>query len=76
MKLSTLSAVEIILFNLAILFVFQPKFLFAVLKIKPHTERVMRHVFTGLGIVTICFLFAWSFYFGAVLFLLKQSVLN
>ena len=76
MKLSTLTAVEVIIFNLAIIFVFQPKFIFSTLKIGPLTEKTMRTVFTGLGIITICFLFAWSFYFGAMLFLFKQSVLN
>ncbi|MCX6113412.1 MAG: hypothetical protein NTY22_09090 [Proteobacteria bacterium] len=76
MKLSTLTTVEIILFNLAIIFVFQPRFIFSILRIGPVTEKTMRIIFTGLGIVTICFLFAWSFYFGAILFLFKQSVLN
>jgi len=76
MKLSTLTAVEIILFNLAIIFVFQPKFIFSTLKIAPATEKTLRIIFTSLGIITICFLFAWSFYFGAMLFLFKQSVLN
>ena len=76
MKLSTLTAVEIILFNLAIIFVFQPKFIFSMLKTGPVTEKTTRIVFTALGIITICLLFAWSFYFGATLFLFKQSVLN
>ena len=76
MKLSTLTAVEIILFNLAIIFVFQPKFIFSMFKIGPVAEKTVRVVFTGLGIITICLLFAWSFYFGAMLFLFKQSALN
>jgi hypothetical protein len=76
MKISTLTVVEIILFNLAIIFVFQPSFLFSMFRIKPNWEKTFRSILTGLGIVTICILFAWSFYFGAVLFLFKQSVLN
>ncbi|MEI6092129.1 MAG: hypothetical protein WCQ47_00420 [bacterium] len=76
MKLSTLTTVEIILFNLAIIFVFQPKFIFTMLKVRPASEKILRMIFTGLAIMTICVLFAWSFYFGAILFLFKRAVLN
>lgn len=76
MRISTITAIQILLFNLAFLLVYQPRFLFYFFKMAPSTERTVKIVLTSLGIVTICILFGWSFYFGATLYLYKQSVLN
>ena len=75
MKLSTLTLVELILFNLAFILVYQPRFIFKILPIKDTGEEVLSKALTWAGIVTMCVLFVWSFYFGAMLFVYKRSML-
>jgi len=75
MKFSTFTIVEIVLFNLAILFIYQPQFVFELLKLNGTKEAALKKMFAVLGIITICALFAWSFFFGATLLIYKQTLL-
>ena len=75
MSFALMSVVEILLFNLAFILIYQPAFIFHVLKISTETEKKFQHAMMVLGIIVLCILFAWSFYFGATLFIYKQSLL-
>ena len=75
MSFAFMSVLEILLFNLAFILIYQPAFIFDVLKISEGTEKKLRNVMTVTGIITLCALFAWSFYFGATLFVYKRSLL-
>lgn len=75
MKLTILTAVEILLFNICIVLAFQPKFLFKLLNIDARHEKKIRMVMTGLAVFFICILFCWSFLFGSTLFLYKQALI-
>ena len=75
MKLSTLTIVELVLFNLAFILIYQPRFIFRLFSVKPEFSDLLSKILTSLGAIVICVLFVWSFYFGAVLFIYKKSLL-
>lgn len=70
-----MSVIEILLFNLAFILIYQPAFIFHFLKVSPETEKKLHQAMMITGIIFLCILFAWSFYFGATLFIYKQSLL-
>jgi hypothetical protein len=75
MSFALMSVVEILLFNLAFILIYQPSFIFHFLKLRTETERKIQHIMMIAGILVLCILFGWSFYFGATLFIYKQSLL-
>ena len=75
MSFAFMSVIEILLFNLAFILIYQPAFIFNVLKISDGTEKRLRGIMTVTGIMALCVLFAWSFYFGATLFVYKRSLM-
>lgn len=75
MTFAFMSVVEILLFNLAFILIYQPEFIFHVLKVGAETEKKLKHIMMVCGIIFLCILFGWSFYFGATLFIYKQSIL-
>ncbi len=75
MSFTMMSVLEILLFNLAFILIYQPTFVFNLFKISDGTERTLRSIMTVAGIITLCALFAWSFYFGATLFVYKRSLM-
>jgi len=75
MKLTILTAVEILLFNICIILAFQPRFIFKFLNIDVKYEKKIRLLMTGLAVFFICVLFCWSFLFGSILFLYTQSLI-
>jgi hypothetical protein len=75
MSFTYMSILEILLFNLAFILIYQPEFIFSVLRISESTEKKIRGTMTVFGIIALCTLFAWSFYFGATLFVYKRSLM-
>ena len=75
MSFAFMSVVEIVLFNLTFILIYQPAFIFNVLRINEGTEKKLRMTMTVFGIIALCTLFAWSFYFGATLFVYKRSLM-
>lgn len=75
MKITVVTAVELILFNLAFFLIYQPQFIFNAFKLSKEKEKTIRTVMTSFGVVTICLLFIWSFIVGAILFLYKQALI-
>jgi hypothetical protein len=75
MSFAFMSVVEILLFNLAFILIYQPEFIFHVLKVRTETEKKFKYAMMVGGIIFLCLLFGWSFYFGATLFVYKQSIL-
>ena len=75
MTFAFMSVIEIILFNLAFILIYQPAFIFHVLKVQEESEKRLRNIMTVIGVIALCVLFGWSFYFGATLFVYKQSLL-
>ena len=75
MSFAFMSVIEILLFNLAFILIYQPEFIFQILKVSVETEKKLKHAMMVAGIIFLCILFGWSFYFGATLFIYKQSIL-
>jgi len=75
MTFALMSVIEILLFNLAFILIYQPTFIFHFLKISEETEKKLHKTMMAAGIIFLCILFGWSFYFGATLFIYKQSLL-
>jgi len=75
MTFAVMSVIEILLFNLAFILIYQPEFIFHVLRISGESEIRLKYIMMVTGIIVLCILFGWSFYFGATLFIYKQSLL-
>ncbi|MBN1114574.1 MAG: hypothetical protein JXA66_04480 [Oligoflexia bacterium] len=74
MNISLLTLGEIILFNLTLVFFYQPRFIFSLLKISENNIKKSSIMLMGIGIVFLCLLFGWSFYFGAKVVIFKNTV--
>lgn len=75
MNISFMIGIQILLFNIAFIFIYQPGFLFSMFRMGRRTEQTFRVILLILGILCLCALFIWSFYFGANLFLYKRAML-
>jgi len=75
MSFALMSIIEILLFNVAFILIYQPAFVFKLLRMSEESEKRSRNIMMAGGVVVLCILFGWSFYFGATLSIYKQSLL-
>jgi hypothetical protein len=75
-NLGFFAIVEIIVFNLVFIFIYQPAFIFDILKPSPEWRSRLSRAMTALGLLMMCFLFCWSFYFGAFIVLQKNELMK
>jgi hypothetical protein len=75
-SLGVMAIVELILFNIAFIFVYQPSFIFDFLSLSAEHRRKLSIFMTVTGLILICFLFCWSFYFGANIVIRKNELIR
>jgi hypothetical protein len=73
MNFSKLLLIQIILFNLSIILLYQPNFIFILANIK-NKNKVSKYLFFT-GLVSLCFLFIISFILGANYILYKKNLI-
>lgn len=75
-NIGTMALIELILFNVAFIFVYQPSFIFDFLKLSDDRQRKVSLLMSATGLVLICFIFCWSFYFGAMIVIQKNELIR
>lgn len=75
-NLGMLAIVELVSFNIIFVLIYQPAFIFDILKLSPEKSKLLSNIMTAVGLLLICFIFCWSFYFGASIVIQKNELIR